>query len=55
MDAPAVTSGLLPSEPAGSDNLGMEPGMRVDVEETLNDLNILVVCPVERISNLPNP
>jgi len=55
MDALTVTSGRLLSELAVCDDLGMEPEVRVDVEETLDNPNILIVGPVECISDLPDP
>jgi len=48
-DALAATSGGPPSEAVLSNYLGMEPEIRVDVEKALEDLNVLVVGPVERV------
>jgi len=47
-DAPVVSD--LGSPPSVSDALGMEPEVRVDVEEALDDPNVLIVGPVEHVS-----
>jgi len=54
-DALAGTSGRPTSEPAGSDDLGMQPKVRVDIEEVLDDPNVRCMGPIECISNSPDP
>ena len=53
-DVPAATLGCPLSELAVSNDLGMEPEVRVNIE-VLDDPNVLIVGPVKRVSDSPHP